>query len=98
MLPAILAQAMLAGSTLIMLGAVAQNQINPNYATALTVPIANAAGLILALLATAFAVAAHRRNRGRKSAKRTAAMAILSAVVLTLLLPLADLGLLSRVR
>ena len=98
MLPAILAQLMLAGSTFIMLGAIAQNQINPNYATALAVPIANAAGLILALLATATAVAAYRRNRGRKSAKRTLVMAIVSAVILTLLLPLADLGFLSRVR
>lgn len=98
MLPAILAQVMLAGSTLLMLGAVAQNQINPSYATALAVPIANAAGLILALLATAISVAAYRRNRKSRDARCTVVFAILSAVVLTLLLPLADLGFLSRVR
>lgn len=98
MLPAILAQVMLAGSTLLMLGAVAQNQINPSYSTALAVPIANAAGLVLALLATAIAVAAHRRDRRSRDAKLTVILAILSAIVLTLLLPLADLGFLSRVR
>lgn len=98
MLPAILAQVMLAGSTLLMLGSIAQNQINPSYATALAVPIANAAGLILALLATAVAVAAHRRDRKCRGAKCTVVFAILSAITLTLLLPLADLGFLSRVR
>ncbi len=98
MVSAILTWIMLAGSTFIVLGAVAQNQINPSYATALAVPVANAAGLVLALLATAISVAAYRRNRGRRDAKRTAVFAIVGAVVLTLLLPLAELGFLSRLR
>lgn len=98
MVSAILTWIMLAGSTFIVLGAVAQNQINPSYATALAVPVANAAGLVLALLATAISVAAHRRNRGRPDAKRTAVFAIVGVVVLTLLLPLAELGFLSRLR
>ena len=98
MIPVILTKFLLTGSIALMLGAVAHNQINPSYMTALSVPFANIASLMLALLAMAISVTAHKRNKAAVALKRTMLTAIACAVVLALLLPLADLGHLSRVR
>ncbi|WP_282605431.1 hypothetical protein [Pelagibius sp. Alg239-R121] len=98
MIPVILTNLLVAGSIVLMAGAVAHNQINPSYTTALSVPFANIASLMLALLAMAISVTAHKRNKAATSLKRTMLFAIACTLVLAALLPLADLGHLSRVR
>lgn len=82
----------------LMAAAIAHNQFAPSFSTAMTVPIANLVSLILALLASAFAVYSHRRDPASRGTKQRMWFVIACALILAVLLPLADLGYLSRFR
>lgn len=79
-------------------GAIIHNQIEPSYATALTIPFANMASLIVAFAGMVIAIVARRENRETNLAKGTMVFGIVCFVVLLALFPLADLGMLSKVR
>lgn len=95
MIGAILALVLLAGSVSLFSAAIVHNQLSPGYATALTVPLANMVSLALAVAGTAVAGLAYRTQRSSDLAKRTFVLSVVCAVLLALLLPLAERGLLS---
>ena len=97
MVAMVMAFGLLAGSFCLMIGAIAHNQLEPTYATALTIPVANGVSLLLALVALAIAFAARRRQKDSIGAKRAMLLAIFCAVGLALLFPLSNMGYLSRV-
>ena len=80
----------------LMAAAVAHNQIVPTMATALTVPIANLAGAVVAGIGLAVAVVFYRKNAESKRARRTLVFAIIVVASLLALLPLSELGMLSK--
>ncbi len=94
----ILTHLFLLGALCLLAGAIAHNQLSPSFTTAMTVPFANLASLILALVASALATYGHRRDQSSRAAKRRMWIVIACALVLALLLPMSDLGYLSRVR
>lgn len=94
----IIAIGLLTGSIGLLLAAVAGNQIDPSYSSALAIPIANLASLVIALLATPFAVIAYGKNDQAPAAKPTMVAAATLLIGLALLFPLSDLGYLSRVQ
>ncbi|NIA68989.1 hypothetical protein HBA54_10325 [Pelagibius litoralis] len=89
---------LLAGSVGLMAAAVLHNQLDPNYATAMTIPLANIISLITALLSAVVSALASRGGRARAAAKRTMMTGFACAVVLALLLPLSNGGHLSSVQ
>ena len=97
MIASVLALGLLLLSIGVMIAAVVHNQLEPDYASALTLPVANGLGLLLALLALACAYAAYRKNRSAADVKRTMLLAIGCTLLLALLFPLSNLGYLGRV-
>lgn len=89
---------LLLGAASLMIGAVIHNQLEPTMATAMTVPFANVAAVIVALAGLATAAIAHRWMGGKRLARATIIIAIACVAILMLLFPLAELGYLSRVR
>ena len=85
------------GSIVLMLGAIAHNQLDPTYATALTIPLANVLALTAALLGFVLALILYRKDRDSRLAKRTMIIAVVCALILAVLLPLSNMGYLSRV-
>lgn len=85
------------GSIALMLGAVVHNRIDPTYATALTIPLANTLALTAAVLALIIAVIVYRKDRESVLAKRSMIFALVCAVALAILLPLSNMGYLSQV-
>ena len=88
----------LLGSIGLMAGAIAHNQIDPSYATALTIPIANVVSLLLALLSVAISISLRRRRRDVRALKATMVLGIVCAAALALLFPLSNMGYLSTIR
>ena len=81
-----------------MIGAIILNQIDPNYNSALAVPVFNGLGIILALLGLGIAAFANQKNKDMKLAKRTLVLGIVCVVILALLFPFSNSGSLSIVR
>ena len=98
MIGVIVAIVLLTGSICLMIGAIIINQINPNYNTALAIPVYNALGFILALLGLVISVVAYQKNKSMKLAKRTMVLGLGCAFVLLLLFPLSNSGSLSVFR
>lgn len=98
MIGTVVALIFLVGSICLMIGVIVVNQINPNYGSALAVPVYNALGIILALVGSGISVVAHQKNKGLKLAKRTMVLGIVCVVVLVLLFPLSNTGSLSIMR
>ena len=88
----------LLGSIGLMAGAIAYNQIDPSYATALTIPIANVVSFILALLSVAISIGLRRRRQDVRALKAIMVLGIVCAVTLALLFPFSDMGYLSTIR
>lgn len=85
-----------AGSAGLFAGVIVHNQINPNYLTALTVPITNVAILIIALLSLAMAVAAHQMSENPALSRSTLLFSIGYFASIAALMPLSSMGYLSR--
>jgi hypothetical protein len=98
MIAVVMAIVLLTGSLCLMIGAIVENQIHPRYGSALTIPIVNFISMIPALLGLGVSVVAYQKNKGMKLAKRTMVLGIVCVVILVLLLPLSDMGYLSKVR
>ncbi len=97
MIGIVIAMLLSLGSAVLMLGAIIHNQLDPTYATALTIPLANVLALTAAVLGLVLAVIAYRKDRESSPAKRAMIFALVCAVVLVILLPLSNMGYLSRV-
>lgn len=97
MIGIVIAMLLSLGSILLMLGAVVHNRIDPTYATALTLPLANVLALTAAVLGLVIAVVVYRRDRESVLAKRSMIFALVCAVALAILLPLSNMGYLSLV-
>lgn len=97
MLGIVIAMLLSLGSVALMLGAVIHNRVDPTYATALTLPLANALALTAAVLGLVIAVVVYRKDRESVLAKRSLIFALVCAVILAVLLPLSNMGYLSRV-
>ena len=89
---------LLAASVCLMAAAILHNRLEPSYATAFNLPIANGVGLVLAIASFAIAMAAARRDAEASLPRRAMVSALIWAVVLLLLLPLSNAGHLSVVR
>lgn len=98
MIARVLTLLFLLGGFCLFAGAIAHNQISPGFNSAMTVPFANLAGLILALIAAALASFSYRRDKSSRKAKGLMWFVIACALLLAVLLPISDLGYLSRVR
>lgn len=79
-------------------GAIVYNQLNPSYATALTIPAVNVISVGLAFIAVIIATLGYGKRAHTTWAKPVVVLAIGCAIVFASLLPIADLGYLSRVR
>jgi amino acid permease len=79
------------------LWAVIANRLDPTLSTAMTVPIANLGSVVVALVATLIAALCHHRTNGSKTTRNAVAVCIAVWVILLLLLPVSNLGYLSRV-
>lgn len=89
---------LLLGAAGLMIGAVIHNQLEPTLATAMTVPFANLAAVVVALAGLATAAIAHRWMGGTRLTRATLFAGIACVAILIALFPLSDLGYLSRVR
>ena len=88
----------LTGAVCLTAGAILHNQIEPNTATALTVPLANLASVLAASVGTAVAGVAYGKNRDMQLARRTLVFGLGCAAILLIMLPLSELGYLSTSR
>lgn len=88
---------LLTGSACLMIGAIIHNQVNPNYSTALSIPLFNIVSIIIAIVGVLVSLSAYRKDKASKLAKRTMVLGIACAVVLVFLFPLSNLGYLSVV-
>ncbi len=86
------------GSICLMIGIIIANQINPNYGSALAVPIFNALSIILSMIGLGISVVAYSKNKKMKLTKRTMKFGVLCVVVLVVLLPFSNSGSLSIVQ
>jgi len=98
MIGIITAFVLLLGAACLMIGAVIHNQLEPTMATAMTVPFANVAAVIVALAGLATTAIAHRWMGGTRLTRATIIVGIACVAILMLLFPFAELGYLSRVR
>jgi hypothetical protein len=89
---------LLLGAASLMIGAVIHNQLEPTMATAMTVPFANLAAVIVALAGLATAFITHRWMGGTRSTRAAMIIGVACVASLMLLFPFAELGYLSRVR
>jgi hypothetical protein len=79
------------------LWAVIANRMDPTLSTAMTVPIANLGSVVIALIATLTAALGYRRTNGSKATRNAMVACFAVSVILLLLLPVSNLGYLSRV-
>lgn len=89
---------LLLGAAGLMIGAVIHNQLEPTIATAMTVPFANLAAIIVALAGLATAAIVHRWMGATRLTKVAIVIGVACVVILIVLFPLSDLGYLSRAR
>ncbi len=89
---------LLTGASGLMIAALISNQVDPTYASALAIPIANLASLVLVLLALPFAGMAYSKHRDVVLARRTMVLTVALIAALAVLFPLSEFGYLSRVR
>lgn len=98
-MPGILAALLLSlGAVALLAGAIVHNQLDPTISTALTVPLANLAGSIIALVGMAISFVIYRKHPKSALTTGTMVIGITCAACLLVLIPLSDLGCLSRVR
>lgn len=95
MIGVVVAIVLLAVSVVLMIGILIYNQIDPSYGSSLAVPVYNALAFILALLGLVVSIVAYQKNKGMKLAKRTMVFGFACTLVLLLLFPLSNMGLLS---
>ena len=95
MIGAVVAMVFLIGSVGIMISGILLNQINPNYNSALAVPLFNALGIILALMGLALSLVAYKKNKNLKLAKRIMVLSFACLILLIVLFPFANFGMLS---
>lgn len=98
MIKIIFALVLILGAICLMIGAIIINQIDPDYNSALTVPVFNVLGIFLALLGLGISYFDYRKNNNSKLAKRTMVLAIVCMVILVLLFPFSNSGSLSLIR
>ena len=80
-----------------MVGILIDNQMNPDYSSALAVPIMNGLSIILAGIGVVISVMTHQKHPEMVWAKRTKVLGIIFVIVLVILFPLSNLGMLSSV-
>lgn len=85
-----------AGSAALFAGVIIHNQINPNYLTALTVPITNIAILIIALMGLVMSVSAHQMTENPAQSRTTILFSIAYFACVSALVPLSSMGYLSK--
>ncbi len=97
MIGVIIALVFCIGSIGLVTGIIISNQLNPNYNSALAVPIFNALGIILALIGLTIALVTYQKHKNIPLAKRVMIVGVLCVVILVLLFPLSNMGYLSSV-
>lgn len=94
----IVALVFLVGSLCVMIGIIIANQLDPNYGSALAIPIFNALSIILAMIGLGISLVAHHKNKGMTLAKRTMIFGVVCVVLLVVLFPYSNSGSLSLVQ
>ena len=94
----VIAVVLLLGALGLTAAAIVHNQMDPGTATALSVPIANAASLAVAMLAVILLLVLYRLGNRRPGAKAAMVFGLVCLVALAVLFPFADRGALSSVR
>lgn len=98
-MPGILAALFLSlGAVALLAGAIVHNQLDPTIGTALTVPLANLAGSVSALVGMAISLVIYRKHPKSVLTTGTMVVGIVCAASLLILIPLSDQGYLSSVR
>ena len=87
----------LLSSIAIMVGAIVLNRIDPNYGSALAVPIFNMLSMFVALIGLVISSTVRRQNQEMALAKYTMICGIALLVILALLFPFSNSGALSVV-
>ena len=98
MIPLVLSFLLYSAALGLMLGGILMNHLNPDYGSALTVPIFNAIAIVLALLGLALGAVAYRKDRERIATRRGLRFGFACAVLLVVLFPFANSGALSVVQ
>ncbi len=86
------------GAIGLMIGGVIMNRMDPNYSSALAVPIFNALSILLTGIGLVISVMTHQRNPEMALAKRTKVFGLVCLIILLALLPFSNTGSLSMVR
>ncbi len=86
------------GAIGLMSGGVILNRMDPNYSSALAVPIFNGLSIILAGIGVVISVMTHQKHPEMVLAKRTKVLGIICFITLVVLFPFSNMGSLSVVR
>lgn len=98
MIVIIAALILLVGAIGLTAAAIAYNQLEPTYGSAMGVAFANLFSIVLAVAGLLVAIVARHKNKEMTLPKRTLVFAIVCTAVLMAMFPFSELGMLSRVR